>query len=295
MHVAEADPSMYEAFIAFAVERNPTMGPEDVGWQLMVPENWPDLVTLRTVDDAGELLGWGWLATGRHNPPGWTSMWVTVRADAEGQGVGSGLFHALRARRPESAVMLRAAVRDGEPRSLEIAQGWGFEVEELSIASELPLTDLPGLEPPPGVRVESCPELAFDDEEAVEAMLRVSQTNPEAQVGGRVALANVRAASVGGTSIAVLARVDGVPAAIATGTAVDGFLFIGYTGVDPAYRGRGLAKLVKQQAHLDAAAAGATLSRTENEEHNAGIRRVNQELGYRVLHGTYRLRLPLNE
>ena len=293
MRLLEATTDQYDEMIDLAVRRNPTMGPEDIGWQLMVPESWPDLVTLRALDDDGEMLGWGWIATGTHAPEGWTSIWVTVRSDAEGQGVGGRLFRALRDRRPASAVLLRSYVRDSEPRALEIAAGWGFEADEIAIASELPLTDLPAVTPAAGVTLESCPSLTFDDQDAVEAMLVASQTNPEAAAGNVLTCAHLRSTSVGGTSIGVLARVDGVPAAIAHGTSVEGFLFISYTGVDPAFRGRGLAKLVKQQAHLAAAAAGATISRTENEENNAGIRRVNQELGYRVLHGTYRLRLPL--
>jgi hypothetical protein len=52
-------------------------------------------------------------------------------------------------------------------------------------------------------------------------------------------------------------------------------------------------RLVKQQAHLAAARAGATLSRTNNEEHNAGIRRVNAQLGYTVTSGVYRMSAPL--
>ena len=293
MRLLEATPDQYDDLIRLAVERNPTMGPEDIGWQLMVPQSWPDLQTLRALDSDGEMLGWGWVATGTHSPEGWTSIWVTVRRDAEGQGVGGELFRSLSGRRPASAVQLRSHVRSGEDRALAIASAWGFEEEEVAIASELPLTDLPLVEVPTGVTLESCPELTFEDQDAVETMLRASQTNPEAQAGAVLDCANLRSTTVGGTSIAVLARVDGVPAAIAAGTSVDGFLFVSYTGVDPAYRGRGLATLVKQQVHLDAAASGARVSRTENEQHNAGIRRVNQELGYRVLHGTHRLRLPL--
>ena len=293
MRLLEATPDQYVAMIEHAVRRNPK-GAEDIGWQLMVPESWPDLVTLRAEDNDGQLLGWGWIATGTHAPPGWTSLWVTVDRNSEDRGVGGRLFRALHERRPASATVLRSYVRDGEPRALEIATRWGFAAEEVAIASELPLTDLPAASPPPGVTLESSPTLQFDDQAEVEAMLTASQTNPEAAAGHWVTCASLHSSTVGGTPIAVLARVDGVPAALASGTASDGFLYVAYTGVDPAFRGRGLAMLVKQQAHLDAAAAGARLSRTENEEHNAGIRRVNRELGYRVLYGTHRLRQDLS-
>ena len=93
--------------------------------------------------------------------------------------------------------------------------------------------------------------------------------------------------------MAVLARVNNEPAAIVAGSAIGPDLHIDYTGVDPRFRGHGLAVLVKQQAHLDARAAGATRCLTSNEVDNQGIRRINADLGYQVLHGMYRLRRVL--
>ena len=92
--------------------------------------------------------------------------------------------------------------------------------------------------------------------------------------------------------VACLARVDGRPAALAHAivkpdTAEGG---LAYTGVDPAQRGRGLARLVKEQVHARAAALGLPWLMTDNEENNAGIRHVNDQLGYRRTHGVYRLR-----
>ena len=57
-----------------------------------------------------------------------------------------------------------------------------------------------------------------------------------------------------------------------------------------AFRGRNLGFLLKQAAHLQAAAAGATRSYTTNEARNAGIRHVNAKLGYQVVAGDYRIR-----
>ena len=79
----------------------------------------------------------------------------------------------------------------------------------------------------------------------------------------------------------MLARFGGVPAAIITGEIKDAILLIHYTGVGQAFRGRNLGLPLKQAAHLQAAAAGATLSHTMNEESNAGIRKMNAQLGYR--------------
>lgn len=87
----------------------------------------------------------------------------------------------------------------------------------------------------------------------------------------------------------VVARVDGVPAALTWGVLAEGAFYVAYSGVDPAYRGRGLAALVKQHAAVEAQAAGATEALTNNEEHNTGIRRINAELGFRVTSGTWRM------
>lgn len=294
--VVEVGPDRYDELVRLALERNPTMTESDIGWQLYVRESWPDLVTLAAVDGAGGVRGWGWMATGTHNPPGWTSLWVTVRADSEGLGLGGRLHRALLDRRPPGAVLLRSGVVDTEPRSLEVARAWGFEVEELSITSALELRDLPDPSPPPGVTLEACPDLRFPDQAAVEGMVRASQTNPEALAGQLLDCHQLRSAIQGAdAAVAVLARVGGTPAGIVTGVVVNGFFFVGYTGVDPRFRGRGLARLLKQRAHLDAAAAGARTSRTDNEENNHGIRRVNRELGYEVSYGTFRLRKPLRQ
>ncbi|WP_372734993.1 GNAT family N-acetyltransferase [Nocardioides sp.] len=293
MLISVADPAQYEAMIAMAVERNQHQTESDAGWQLMVPQTWPDLVALVATDGDGAIAGWGYLATRVHMPPGWTSLWLTVGLEAEGQGLGRRLYDGLLEHRKQATTLLRSTVFDDEDRALAIAQHWGFEIDELSIESALELRDLPTPDLPPGVTLEVRPDLNFADQDAVDAMLLASQTNPEALTGHVVTCPGLVATSAGAISLGILARVDGVPAGIVHGTVVDEDLFIGYTGVDPRARGRGLAKLLKQRAHLEAAAAGATLSVTQNEENNHGIRRVNAELGYVVRHGTYRMRRPL--
>lgn len=294
MRVEQATPEQYESLVALAVQRNQHLSGSDAGWQLMVPGTWPGLVALRAVRGDGSVLGYGWITRGTHLPPGWAVEWVTVAANAEGSGVGSALHRALASRTPAGTTLLTSKVFDDEPRSLEVAKHWGYEVEELSIESALPLVDLPEPLVPAGVVLEACDDLRVPDQAALEAMLRASQTNPEAVRGGRyVTTASLLSSSQGARSVGVLARVDGRPAAIAQGTVVGEDFFIAYTGVDPVHRGRGLALLTKMEVHRRAAAAGATTCLTENEEHNRGIRAVNAALGYEVRHGTYRLRRSL--
>lgn len=297
MRIERADPETYPALVDLIVAREPHTTRGDAGWMFFVPASWPNLVALVARDDDGTVLGVGRLANGAHMPAGWTSIRISVPAAHEGRGVGRALLAALDGTWPADARQLRTFVYDDEPRALEVARHWGFEVEEHSITSRLDLSDparLPRPAPAAGVTVESVPDYAFPDRDAVEAMLLASQTNPEAGFGAVSTLASLQAGSAGERSVVVVARVDGVPAAIVAGTvAPDDVLHIAYTGVDPAFRGHGLAVLVKQRVHLDAAAAGATVVSTSNEAGNHGIRRINAELGYVVAFGSHRMRRVL--
>lgn len=283
-----------EAF-DLSVARVPQMTRVDAGWQYGAPETWRHLVGLVATDDRDRLLGWGWTARATFHDPDAAGIDVIVAAEHEGTGIGTALFAALRDRLPPGTRVLRTSAYDDDPRSLAVARHWGFQVRTHSINARLPLTDLPEPAPPPDVTLESSGTLTFDDEPAVDAMLVRSQTNPEARAGGRFDGTAVLRSMVAPqeTVVGVLARVDGAPAAIVYGGILDGLLYVVYTGVDPAHRGRGLARLAKQRAHLDARAAGATAAYTNNEERNAGIRRVNAELGYVVESGTYRMTLRL--
>jgi RimJ/RimL family protein N-acetyltransferase len=66
-----------------------------------------------------------------------------------------------------------------------------------------------------------------------------------------------------------------------------------YTGVHPAARGRGLARVAKAALHDDLVRLGATRLETYNEAGNAGIRHVNAALGYLRVKGARRHRRDL--
>jgi len=90
-------------------------------------------------------------------------------------------------------------------------------------------------------------------------------------------------------------------AAVAEGVVVGvGFLYArpwgavhGLTGVRAACRRRGIARAIKCAQIHAAKAAGLRELRTSNEEANAPIRRLNQDLGYRPLLAWVQLRGPL--
>ncbi len=276
--------------IALCTARNPHQTSAEAGWMLEVPETWPDLVALVACSD-DVLLGHVVMASGTFMATGRTVVAVSVAAAYEGTGVGRDLWTALAPRIPASTTQLRTAVYDDEPRALAVAQHWGFEVEELSITSAMlldPTTPAPS--PPPDVTLDSSTDFAYPDRAAVEAMLLSSRTSPEALAGAVLDLDRLQATMQGSEPVQVVARVDGVPAAIVSGSIYEGQLSVMYTGVDPRFRGRGLALLVKQQAHHDAVRLGATSSSTTNEVGNAGIRGINTRMGYEAQHGAYRLR-----
>jgi GNAT superfamily N-acetyltransferase len=262
----------------------------EAGWHFDAPEVFDGLASVEAVDRHGTMLGVGFTGHPHFAPEGRAFQRVIVARQHEGRGVGRALRQGLLERLPEGTTSLFTGTFDDDPRSLDVAKHWGFAVEEHAIESQLELVDLPTPEPPAGVTLHDVPELDFEDADAVERMLLASQTNPEAALGWTMDLGKLRSLiSENDTPVGVLARVDGVPAGITFGGVSDGMLMIAYSGVEPAYRGRGLMTLVKQRAHLSARDAGAKFSRTANEEHNHGIRRINASLGYVVQSGVHRM------
>lgn len=62
-----------------------------------------------------------------------------------------------------------------------------------------------------------------------------------------------------------------------------------YTGVDRNYRGRGIARALKERSIMAAQALGARHMVTETEASNVSMRQLNLRMGYKVTSGTYRI------
>lgn len=286
------DLSSYEPLVQLRMARSPRLRRAQAEWPFVHAAELA-LLEVRAAYVDGALAGWGNALRGTWFPAGIAMVNIGVAREHERNGVGRALFHELVAALPDEIDMLGSAVDDGDAESLEVAMAKGFEVTQHGIESDLDLVDLPTPTPSPGVTLEDVSSLEFADEDAVEAMLRDSQTNPEADEGFVSTLATYReiAAKVD-REVAALARVDGTPAGIVIGEVENGAFGIAYTGVGRAFRGRNLAFSLKQYAHLLAVEAGATVCHTMNEESNAGIRRINAQLGYQISGGVYRLRRP---
>ena len=228
--------------------------------------------------------------------------WINVFAgrEVEGGGVAAAVLAECLAGVAHVATELWAQVFDDDERSMAVASHWGFETVQLSITSVAAIdpTTAPHPDLPDGVTVEACGDLDPPDPDAFDAMLTASQTNPEARTSHVMTRDEMRGwVDEGELPLGSVVRVDGTPAAVTFGGVVpaDGIGGVGYTGVDPRFRGRGLARLAKQHLHHQAAELGVRRLYTDNEENNHGIRRVNAALGYVPDHGLFRLRKHLRE
>lgn len=229
----------------------------------------------------GALAGVAFARTSANLPAGALFVTVSTRADLGGRGLGSRLFAAALAEPDDDVIRLVGCVLDGDQPSMDVALHWGFERKQTSITSAFALDNTVPAEPPHGVTVEVCDELTFNDDVAVEAMLRASQTNPEADLGLVLTLQGLReAAAPGQRPVAVLTRVEGRPAGFAFALGDGDQMHLMYTGVDPSLRGRALGRLTKEFLHRHARDLGIRMALTENDENNAGIRHVNEQLGY---------------
>ncbi len=291
--VGPLGPERFGEAVALLRSRLPHLTAAEAELPFVSPEVFPVRVLHGATDEHGQLVGVGLVLRPSFAPVERCALRAVVARAHEGVGVGTALRTSLLPVVPEQIRRLGCGVFDDEERSLAVARHWGLEIEEHSIDSSLDLTDPAALvvpNPPPGVSIEEVPDLAFADRDAVAHMLAVSQTNPEAAVGFVMTLEGFAVMLAAEEEpVCVVARVDGVPAAITFGGVQSEILHIAYSGVDPRFRGRGLMRLVKQRAHRVAADLGATVSRTNNEEHNSGIRRINAELGYVVRCGVYRM------
>lgn len=289
--IRAGDPSSYAPLVDLWLHRTPSLRRVEAEFPFANHDK-TRYCHLRTAYVGDVLAGWGLSAQPMMFPPDFAVVNVVVAPDHARRGIGRALYDELLTTVPEGIELLGTTVSDDDPESRAIAEAHGFSVSQHAIGSELLLVDLPESAPPAGVTFEDVSDLVFPDEEAIEAMLQDSQTNPEAAIGIRSSLEDFRRFRDTQDYLAVLARVDRAPAAIIAADIDDGVLAIHYTGVAQAYRGRNIGFALKQYAHRLAAERGATASYTNNEESNAGIRHVNARLGYQVVGGAYRMRRP---
>lgn len=286
-----------EDVVGLALRRCPDFEPSMVH-TLFETATTLDLARTAWLDD--RLVGFGAIAAREGSPTHQRHQYLFVDRDAEGGGVGGRLLReCLEAVGPDVREVW-GRVFDDDPRALAVCGHWGFEVVQRSVSSRLELVGAAAEapRPPADVALELVEDLDLHGAEAdaFDAMFAASQTNPEAANSHVMTREEIRHwVDAHERAVLSLARVGGRPAALCY-TIVDvaqGEGGVAYTGVDPAHRGRGLGRLVKQHAQHEAARLGVRRLTTDNEEDNTGIRHVNEQLGYVMAYGVYRLRLHL--
>jgi L-amino acid N-acyltransferase YncA len=273
-------PDDADAIVDFVVNRTPKQDKVILRGD-MNRETARSLRVLLAREPDGALAGVAFARAASNLPAGALFVMVSTRADLGGQGLGSRLYAAVLSDPHENVTRLVACVLDGDRGSLAAARHWGFHQGLLTVTTSCAHTGAVPPQPPTGVTFERCNDLVFADSQAVEAMLLASQTNPEFEVGLTITLDSLRQTpALGQQPVAVLTRAQGHPAAMSFGVADGDQMHVIYTGVHPGLRGRALGRLTKQFLHAHAHTLGIRTALTDNEENNAGIRHINDQLGY---------------
>jgi GNAT superfamily N-acetyltransferase len=228
---------------------------------------------------------------------------LTVLPEARGRGTGTRLYEAISDWTRERALgELEAVVSDEDPESFGYAERRGFveDRREKGVALRLAEIEPPPVEPPAGIEivtwadrpdlsrgiyevaVEALPDIPGSEDEIVEPFekwlvndMQGSGDRPEATF---LALA--------GDKVVGYAKFSLTEAQPTTA-------HHDLTGIKRAWRGRGIARVLKATQIRWAKENGYEELRTRNDERNAPIRHLNREFGYEPTIGRIYLRGPL--
>ncbi len=262
------------------------------------------------VDEQGYAIGFNdagrdpWMEAGR--------FWLSVIVDAawRRQGTGSRLFEdALQFARGQGATLLETEVRDHLLDSVRFAEQHGFTIDrhiyestlDVTTFDERPFAGVIEAVEAQGIRFRTLADMG----DTLEAQRNLYEINrryaldipgreqtfvPFEQFRKQVFAANWY-------------RPDGQIVAL-DGDRWVGMSAVGYfeevnfminmmTGVEPSYRGRGIAFALKLLAIRCARRYGAAYIRTSNDSENAPILAINRKLGYQPQPGKYLMLLRL--
>ena len=214
---------------------------------------------------------------------------ITVLAGQRRRGAGTALHEAISAWASGRGVReMEVSVSGNDPESLSFAQRRGFTEERREVGLVLSLAGIssPQVQPPAGVEIvtwaqrpelargmyevdlETHPDIPGFDDVAVEPfedwMAHNMQRPADSPEATFIALA--------GEEVVGFAKLS-LTAPTAAGHSM--------TAVKRAWRGRGIARALKETEINWALANGYTELHTSNEERNTPIKRLNARLGYR--------------
>jgi GNAT superfamily N-acetyltransferase len=246
-------------------------------------------------ESGGEVIAMGTAALNIWtSEPGQSNVSIYVHPDHRKQGIGSALADRLHQHLEEvGAVRTRAFVH---PEGLEFARNRGYDGTRQMHFSGLDPRVLPD-QPPTPDGIELVPMDQLDPRQAYAADSIASLDEPGDSPLDAIAyddwLEEVWNSPALDKSLSI-AAVAGDEVACFTAVETDRErAWSGMTGTIPAYRGRGLAKLVKSVALRRCAEAGITAAYTSNDDENGPMLAINNWLGYRRVQTELGLLRPL--
>lgn len=220
-----------------------------------------------------------------------------VARDHRGQGVGQALVTELERLAAEVGGVSLLAVVEDDGHSPHFAQQRGYVVNRPLSHSSARLADAPDpVDPPEGLRLVTHDELeprqiydataavvggdpsGLSSVESYDDWLVMSWNHPDLRRD---------------LSVAVLDGDQVASFAVTTADPERGVIWSALTGTVPAYRGRGLAKVVKSHALRRAHLAGLETASTGNDAANEPMLAVNHWLGYRLAGSSWTVEKPL--
>jgi GNAT superfamily N-acetyltransferase len=247
--------------------------------------------TQLVAEEDGEIIGTAQVSLAHDSPePGRGSANVYVRPDRTGRGAGSLLARTAEERLASlGATKVFSWVLD-EPGNRAFAERRGYTASRSAHFLRLDLAGgtLPPLQdPPPGVELRTGADFADDPRPMFELDAETTSDEPsdiEAEFTDYEAWLEETwrhpLLDLGLTSVAV---VDGRPAAFTAAYTDGGTRYsTAMTGTARAHRGRGLAKLAKNDSLHRARAAGYREAFTGNDTGNGPMLAINKWFGYEV-------------
>ena len=231
------------------------------------------------------------------------TAFVTVPAPNRRRGAGTALYEALSDWARERGIeIVVAVVADNDAESLAFAEQRGFveERREKGVALDLTAIEAPAVEPPPGVEIVSWAERPKLVRGIYDVSVEASPDVPGYEDEEHEPFEDWVAHEMSGPSdrpdatFVAVARDEVVGyAKFSLTTARPTHAYHDLTAVKRAWRGRGVARALKAAQITWAKANGFEELRTQNDERNEPIRRLNAEFGYVPAIGRIFLRGPL--
>ncbi|MGW2204170.1 N-acetyltransferase family protein [Streptomyces sp. NPDC001774] len=239
----------------------------------------------------GEIVGTAQLGMVHDAPEsGVGSVNIYVHPEKRGLGAGTLLVRASEEHLARcGATSVFSWVLDGpEFRGFAERRGYAARRSAHFLRLDLGSAELPPLaEPPAGVELRSAASFAADPRPLF-ALDALTTADEPGDVGAELTdyehwLATTWNHPLFDAELTTVAVVDGRPAAFsAAQTDGRGRYNSGMTGTDPAFRGRGLAKLAKNHSLHRARAAGCTEAFTGNDAGNGPMLAINTWFGYEI-------------